>query len=117
MAEQKRILEEIYKEKAAMTKMKEQSEDNLRKSSERSAAEIITRHEQACAALEADNAAKDQELRELRAAIAESKREANLHMQSRAKAADKESALTEKANALTRTMGMESLQFIERDLD
>ena len=40
-----------------------------------------------------------------------------LIMQSQAKAAAQESALGEKANRLTRQMGLESLQYIERDLD
>eukprot|EP00959_Pyramimonas_sp_CCMP1952_P407510 8540477-Pyramimonas_sp.AAC.1 len=54
---------------------------------------------------------------ELKAAIAESLKEKDQHIRSRSQAADREAALEERAKEMTRAMGMESFQFIEKALD
>ena len=74
LAQQQKRLEQICAQKAAMQRMKEQAEYQLRQSSAKSAADIL-KAEEACASLAADKAAQALELRDLRAVIAESKRQ------------------------------------------
>eukprot|EP00959_Pyramimonas_sp_CCMP1952_P071061 1483508-Pyramimonas_sp.AAC.1 len=86
-----------------MQRLTEQAEEQLRLSSEKSAAGIRKKEEAFARA-----AASEKEVPDLTAAFAESLKEKDQVMRSRSQAADREAALEERATEMTKTMGMES---------
>eukprot|EP00959_Pyramimonas_sp_CCMP1952_P030334 635994-Pyramimonas_sp.AAC.1 len=95
-----------------MQRLKEHAEEQLRLSSEKSATDVREKGEASARA-----AASEKEMLDLKAAIAESLKEKDQFMRSRSQAADLEAALEERAKEMTKTMGMEYVQLIEKALD